>query len=38
MAEAVVKGEKITSFIVTQTPGAISKFQKAMEQGGSAGA
>jgi ketosteroid isomerase-like protein len=38
MAEAVVKGGKITSFTVTQTPEAVSKFQKAMEQGGSAGA
>jgi ketosteroid isomerase-like protein len=37
MAEAVVKGGKITSFTVTQTPEAVSKFQKAMEQGGSAG-
>jgi len=38
MAEALVKGGKITSFTVTQTPEAVSKFQKAMEQGGSAGA
>ncbi len=37
LAEAVVKGGKITSFTVTQNPEAVSKFQKAMEQGGSAG-
>ena len=36
MAEAVVKGGKITSFTVTQTPEAVSTFQKAMAQGGSA--
>ncbi len=37
MAEAVVKGGKITSFNVTQTPETVSKFQKAMAQGGAAG-
>ena len=37
-AEAVVKGGKITSFTVTQTPETVSRFQKAMDQGGSAGA
>jgi ketosteroid isomerase-like protein len=38
MGEAVVKAGKITSFTVTQTPETVSKFQKAMEQGGAAGA
>jgi hypothetical protein len=34
VAEAIVKGGKNTSFIVHQTPEAISKFERAMAQGG----
>ena len=36
-AEATVQGGKLLSFTVTQTPEAVSTFQKAMAQGGSAG-
>jgi ketosteroid isomerase-like protein len=36
-ASATVQGGKVTFFTVTQTPEAVSKFQKAMAQGGSAG-
>jgi ketosteroid isomerase-like protein len=37
-AEATVQEGKLSSFTVTQTPETVSRFRKAMEQGGSAGA